>query len=451
MTEAIDRTSAPASADDSTRPYSSVSYWAIGGFILAVVYTTAMTVGVVIALINRKPLILPLWALVFPIGAALLCWGARVRIRNSEGALTGATLTAWGLWLSLSFGLVYSAYYSACYASITRQATDFANVWIDDLKNDRLDLAFLKSLPPPRPTADAHLRERLELDHDRGPEGKGPFSDFRQSQLVRQLEQGGPADKVESLGVQSWGYEQDGYQVQVAYRVTTPAMTSEVVATVFGVENADDTGVRQWYVKNIQPNVQPVLTDEGQRMTHLSADANAFAQNWLNEVSNWEWDKVYLDTLPPAERKKQAAELNKPLKDRSKEFQAGLKAFRDGDIVRADPDKFWAVPKEKDKIIAGVRGIFGKDKNPEGLFLQSTLPVYHHDAEKVSFRFDLMIPLPPEYGVQSQVVVTADARNGDPAPADWRVESLELISGKSMTPGAPGPGGAGTQMPRRPH
>jgi len=443
MTEAIDRSSAPVSADDSTRPYSSVSYLAIGGLILAGAYATVMGVGAVIALLHRSPWILPPWTLAFPLGAAFLCWGARVRIRNSEGALTGAALAAWGLWLSLSFGLVYGAYYSACYFSITNQASAFADEWLDDLKNDRLDLAFLKSLPPDgRPASDAHLRARLELDHDSGPEGKGPFTDFRQSQLVRQLEQGGTADKVESLGVQSWGYEQGSYQVQVAYRVTTPAMISEVSATV--VENADNTGARQWYVKNIQPNVQPVLTPEGQRMTDLSADADAFAQNWLNDVSNWNWDKAYLDTLLPAERKKQD-------KERGEKFAAGLKAFRQGDVVRADPETFWAVPKEKDKIIAGVRGIFGKAKNPEGLYLRPNLPVYHRDADQVRFRFDLMIPLPPEYGVQSQVVVTADARNGDPAPADWRIESLDLFSGKSMIAGAPGPGGTAAQMPRRPH
>jgi hypothetical protein len=446
MTEATNRSTLSASAgpgDDSPRPYSTVSYLAIGGLILAVAYATVMTIGVIIALFNRTPWILPLWSLAFPLGAALLCWAARVRIRNSEDALSGATLTAWGLWLSLSFGLVYGAYYSACYLSVSQQATAFADGWLDDLKNDRLDLAFLKTLAPPRPAADAHLRERLELDHDRGPEGKGPFTDFRQSQLVRQLEQGGAADKVESLGVQSWSYEQSGYQVQVAYRVTTPAMISEVVATVFGVENADDTGARQWYIKNIQPNGQPVLTAEGRRMNDLSVKASTFAQNWLADVTNWDWDKAYLDTLPPAERKKQD-------KERGEEFKNGLKAFRAGAVVRADPDKFWAVPKEKDNIIAGVRGIFGKGKSPENLYLKSSLPMYRRDANQVTFRFDLMIPLPPEYGVQGQVAVTADAPDGDPAPADWRIESLDLFSGKSMTPGAPGPGGMPAPMPQRP-
>jgi hypothetical protein len=453
MTEATNQSSLPVSAGptaDSSRPYSSVSYLAIGGILLAIAYAAVMTIGVVIALFNRTPWILPAWSFIFPLGAALVCWAARVRIHNSEDSLTGASLTAWGLWLTLSFGLVYGAYYSACYLWVTQTATTFADGWFDDLKNDRLDLAFLKSLPPPRPAADAQLRDRLELDHNSGPEGKGPFTDFRQSHLVRQMEQGGPADQVQFLGVQSWGYDQGGYQVQVLYRVTTPTMTSEVLATVFGVDNAEDSGARQWYIKNLQPNLQPSMSDDGRRMTQLSGDAQSFAQAWLEEVTSWDWDKAYLDTLPPAEREKQAAELKRPLKDRSKAFQEGEKAFRDGNVVRADPGVFWASPKEKDKIINGVRGIFGKGKTPEGLSLQPNMPIYHRDGERVTLRFDLMIPLPPMYGVQSQIVVTADARNGDPTAADWRVEALELISGKSLTAGAPGPGGTSARMPRPP-
>ena len=120
-------------------------------------------------------------------------------------------------------------------------------------------------------------------------------------------------------------------------------------------------------------------------------------------------------------------------------------------MVRADPDKFWAVPKEKDKILTGARGIFGHGRSPDDLHLRATLPIYNRDADQVTFRFDLMIPLPPEYGVQAQVVVTADARNGDPGPDDWRIESLDLYSGKSMIAGAPGPGGTPVQMPQRPH
>ncbi len=445
MTEATNRSTLSASAgpaDDSTKPYSSVSYWAIGGFLLAVAYATVMTVGVVIALFNRMPWILPLWTLVFPLAAALVCWAARVRIHNSEGSLTGVALTVWGLWLSLSFGLIYGAYNSACYLSVTRQATAFADGWFDNLKKDEIDLAYLKTLPPPRPAADANLRARLELDHDSGPEGKGAFTDFRESQPVRQMEQGGSADQVQFVSVQSWGYDKGGYQVELVYRMTNPALTSEFVATVVGMDNVDESGAREWYVKNIRQNGSPVFTDEGRRMKQLNEEARAFAQNWLNDIHHWDWDKAYLDTLPPAVREE---EDKKP---RGKKFEAGLKAFRQGDIVRADPAKFWASSKEK--IISAVHGLFGKDKDAT-ITLRPALPVFRHDGDQVSFRYDAVILLPPEYGVQGQLVVTANTPKGDPTPGDWRIESLDLYSGKTLTPGAVGPAGSPARMPARPH
>ena len=364
MTEATDRPNpvSVAPADVSQRPYSSVSYLAIGGLIISVAYVGVMTIGAGIALLNRTPWILPVWTFVFPLGAALLCWAARVRIHNSEDSLTGAALTTWGLWLTLSFGLVYAAYYSACYLSITGQATAFSDGWFDDLKKDQLDVAYLKSLAPPRPAADAQLRDRLELDHNSGPEGKGAFTDFRQSQLVRQLEQGGGPDQVQNLGIQSWGYEQGGYQVQILYRMTTPSMTSEFLVTAFGVEN-EESGARQWYIKNIQPNAQPLLTDEGRRMTHLTEDARSFAQNWLNDVYNWDWDKAYLDTLSPADRKNQAAELKRPLKERSKAFQNGYGAFRQGDdVIRPTPAFFGPLRKRRTRSLAAFAAFSGVEK-----------------------------------------------------------------------------------------
>ncbi len=450
MTEATDRSSLPVSvgrADESPKPYSSVSYLAIGGFILAAAYAAVMAIGVVIALFNRTPWILPVWSFAVPLGGALICCAARVRIHNSEDSLTGAALTTWGLWLTLCFGLVYAAYYSACYLSVTQMATAFADGWFDDLKNDRLDLAYLKTLPPPRPAADANLRDRLEIDHNSGPEGKGPFSDFRESQLVRQMEQGGTADQVQCLGVQSWGYDQGGYQIDVLYRVTTSAMTSEVLTTLLGVDNADETGARQWYIKNLQPSLQPKMTDEGRLMAKMSEEARTFTQHWLNEVYKWDWDKAYLGTLPLAERERLAKTDEK---DWPEKYHEGRKAFRRGDLVRADPGTFWASAKEKDKISSGVRGIFGKGKTPDSLTLQSSAPIYHRDTEQVTFRFDLMLLLPPQYGVQGQVVVTADARHGDPTAADWRIKSIDLVSGKTLTAGEPGSGGMPARMPQRP-
>ena len=226
---------------------------------------------------------------------------------------------------------------------------------------------------------------------------------------VRQMEQGGNADQVQFVSVQSWGYDKGGYQVELVYRVTNPTLTSEFVATVVGMENVDESGAREWYVRNIRLNGQPVLTDEGLRMQQLSEDGRSFAERWLKDIKDWEWGKAYLSTLPPAMRKEQSNMQH------GTKYLAGLKAFRDGAIVRADPGKFWASSKQK--IIDAVHGLFGKNEDAT-ITLRPAPPIYRRDGDHVSLRYDTVIVLPPEYGVQAQLVVTANARNGDPAPND---------------------------------
>ena len=433
MTEATDRPPDPASttaADDAPKSYSSVSPLAIGGFALAAAYSLVIAVGALIALFNRTPWVLTIYSLGIPLVAIVVCWAARSGIASSEGALTGMKLTTWGLYLSFGFGLVYGAYYAACYLSVSQMATGFTDEWVEDLKTDQLDKAFLLTVAPPRPNADANLRSRLEMDYDRGPQGRGKFSEFRQSQMVRQFEQGDRA-QVQFLGVQSWSYEAGGYKVLLAYRVATAVATCELQIQVIGVENADDANGRQWYVRDYQP-LKQTMTPEGARMMDKSNQARQFAQKWLAKVAHWDWDDAYLDTAPPAERERQR-------KEQGPDFKEGLSKFRAGAFVRADPATFWTAEKEKGKTAADIRGMFGHGgENPDKFTLLTTPSTYQRDAEQVRFGFDIVTPLPPDLGVQGRLVVALDAREDEPTMADWRIDSLELFSAKSEAGGPPG-------------
>ncbi len=123
MTEATNRPvlPAPAPVDDSSRPYSSVSYLAIGGFILGVAYAAVMTIGVVIALLNRTPWILPPWS---PGGVPAGC-GPRLLGRprshsQFRGFSHGCETNGVGSLAQSQFRTrLPGAYYSACYLSVT--------------------------------------------------------------------------------------------------------------------------------------------------------------------------------------------------------------------------------------------------------------------------------------------------------------------------------------------
>jgi hypothetical protein len=473
MTEAIDRPpdQVAAASGEAAKPYSSVSMLAIGGFAVAFGYSVVIGVGALIALFNRTPWVLPSWSLVFPVAAVVVCWAARSRILSSEGTLTGMKLTTWGLYLSFGFGLVYGAYYAACYLSVTQMAKGFADDWIQELKTDQLDKAFLRTISPPRPNPDANLRNRLELEYDRGPNGRGKFTEFRQSHLIHLFGQGDA--QVEFLGVENWGYEPGGYKVQLAYRITSAAITTELQVTAVGVENVDDSGNRQWFVKDFQPRRQ-VLTAQGTRITALGDQARAFAQKWMEKVGDWKWDEAYLDTLTPAERERQ-------VKDRGADLAEGLKKFRAGDFVWV-ADTFWPAGNDKEgqlvlgastvgllgsplsqgpflaasalipgratdkeQVVAKMKGLFGRGgEDPDQVMWPPAPPTFRQDLDQVRIGLDVAFPLPPDQIVQCRLMVAADARNADPTPADWRIESLELLSAKRDATRGPD----GQEMPR---
>jgi hypothetical protein len=438
----------PLAADEAPKPYSSVSLLAIGGFVLAVAYSAVVVVSAAVALFNHTPLLLSSWTLLVPFAAVVVSLAARARIAGSEGALTGSRLTTWAIGLSLGVGLVYGAgYYAGAYWALTKQAKDFTDGWLELLRKDDLNKAFLLTLPPPRPSADdPNLRGRIETEFDRGGGNQGQFTQFRWSELVRQFEQGGADAQVQFLGVKEFSYDKGAYNIQLSYRLVTRAVTSDLVCTAVGVDSADESGTRQWYVRETIHAGAPVMTDEGERITALSTPARMFAQQWVKEIGDWQWDKAYLDTLPVAERQR----LDK---ERDKAFKDGLDAFRKGGFVRTDPATFWAPPNEGDAKIAEVRGLFGRGgENPDSVQVGPTMPVYRREGDRVFLGFDVTIQIPPVGDlVQGRLTVAADSPEPGQAIGIWRVDALDLISVKSL--GAPNnsgpPRGPTAQQPGR--
>ena len=105
---------------------------AILGFVLAVLYAVVVGVGAAHRPVQPHAVVLPLWSLGGPLAAAVVCWAARVRIRNSEGALTGTRLTVWGVWPQRSSSVCSTppTTPAATWPSRPRRPT-FTDEWID--------------------------------------------------------------------------------------------------------------------------------------------------------------------------------------------------------------------------------------------------------------------------------------------------------------------------------
>jgi hypothetical protein len=211
------------------------------------------------------------------------------------------------------------------------------------------------------------------------------------------------------------------------------------------------------------------LTEEGQRLTQLALAGGQFLKLWADKQAKDRSDEAYLDTLPAAERRRQARGREKlQAKDESqrealaaadpecKDYSDGLKKFEAGGLIRADDKAFWA-PKGKtpdgksvrDDVVAKARALFAPDKWDPKLVLpmRSPIPIYTKDGAVERFGYDWQVVLMPDYYVEARFVLEHDpAAEGDDA---WRLVSLDLIdahgaglpTGARMPPGVIPPGG----------
>ncbi len=288
--------------------YRPLSMLAVAGLSVSALYALTVVVGSVVAYFNRTPWLLPAWTVLIPLTGILLSWMAQGRIRESEGTLEGVKLTQWGIGLSLVFGLMYWAYFTATYFAVRQQALEEADRFLKLLSNGQTEKAFLYTLQP-RPAESANLRTQLEIQYNSPPDinKQGKLTSFEQADYVHWLQMGGPEADVKQVGLKSWSYEKGGYQIVSLYRVATPALTFDLVVTLHGIESRlKDSPGRQWQVDTEGTGLAAAtmlhFTPQGQSLRTLGQAGKTFADKWLAELTSGQPVQAYLDTLPAAER-----------------------------------------------------------------------------------------------------------------------------------------------------
>jgi hypothetical protein len=441
----------------------------VAAAVLALVGFLAVPIGIggLMAFANQAPWLLPTWTVLIPVTGVVLSWLARSRIRASEGTLSGADLATWGLGLSLFYGLTYGAYVTSTSLAVTHQAGAFAQEWLEEVKAGRLENAFKLSLKPEdrmgQPSDKTELRSILEVRYNAPTSGRsasGLFSMFCGRDYVHFLQGAGPDAHVQPLGVVTWEYENDGYKVVLKYRVTTPQASFFLMVPVFGHESrTKEFKGRQWHVMLDQTGVArdtfPNMTEEGQTLMEQSMVAKAFAVAWLGKVTARDWDGAYLDTLPASERKGQEKARQKwhslsvatgvaALASPDADVRAYLRqrdAFLDGQMIRSDPETFWATGRFRKEILDEIKTMF-RPAASHGIMLNlnpSAVPVWKGEGAQRRYVFDIqmMIPNPngvPNYMLEGQIVTVPDGAGS------WRIEALELLRG-NKAPMAQGPPG----------
>jgi hypothetical protein len=474
--------SRPGEAVGQPATYRPLSLLAVVGAGLGGLYTLGIVLAGLVAFFRGEPCLLTGWLALFsaglPIAGAVLSVLGLLQIQRSEGTLAGEKAARWGLLLSLLVGLGYWAYLGTTYYAIGREAEQFSNDFLQKLSKNELASAFRLTLPPnERPTEDEKLRERLEARFNVSPEPgrKGFFSTFRQSEPVRMLTTGGGETTLEPLGVEDWMYIGGGYQVNVLYRIHTPAITFDLGVTVLGKEGKRGQG-RQWFVDwnkiGMKSEPAPKMTPEGQKLFGMGqAMRERMMVSWFRPMIEGRVEEVYLQTLPAEEREPilraaANARLGLWLSDGlgsgalpcatpaavltrgGMAFRdpahigapVGLDAFRDGGLVHLDKD-FWAPPQLAEEIVARVREEFRTPGTALVDILKpdmtARVPSVRREGDHILVDADVMMLVPtsqPRFMVEGQVVLESSASDSAMSGKSWRVRELNLLSGKSIPP-----------------
>ena len=442
--------------------YRPLSMMALASVVVAGAYAALMLLFAAVAFFTGKPLFLWLWSLLIPLTALGLAFLARQQIRYAEGVLTGMKLTTWAWWLSVLFGLGYAAYYFGTYLAVSWQAEDFTRKWVEKLQQGKVAQAFLDCQEPAKrkhenPDDPDYMFSRYEINTGRR---KGPLSLFKDSELIRLLEQNGPEVTRTPLGVAGWDYDKGGYEVGVAYRVTVPEGVYHIHIPVKSSEGKEITG-RQWQVvrEKLRFAERPRLSQLGLTLEQWRGPARQFAFEWVKKRNDGDAVGAFLDTLPPGRRAgaalpQFAAAAGGPAAlGGLGVILPGFPEYLAGGLIQTRD--FESLRKQREEIINAVKAAF---RNPSILNIRTQDSKGHArivDRERgiVQVLFDVeLLVFPngmtasgrPEYYCEGTLVVESEPGPWEAGrrPA-WRLAELELARGgkppkEAGPPGAPG-------------
>lgn len=461
MAEATDRPDAPgqvspdaimsgeelgAAAPGAAETYQPLSLLALAGFGIAVVYSVVVLIGATVALFGRIPWLMPYWTFLIPLGALVICWAARTRIRNSESTLSGLGFTTWGSRLAIVVGLTYAAYYAFTFFAVRLQAVDFADRFFQDLKQGQLEQAFLMAQGvSTKGMEKKELRNTVEtrFNQPRGrPGAVGPFTRFRQDHFVRFIEMDGDKANITPRGVDEWEYSKRSYHVVLNYHVATSLVEYDVKVDLSGRDpNPGEPKGRQWQV-NFNNGVVAINPESqqakplGEEFKRMALTAQNFASEWVGKINQPQWKEAYLDTLKPSERERFRREK------KAAQLQPSVEL---GKLIRIDDTMFWAGKQQREDIKQRVRDTFqlGASGHPTfSMNLQQSAPFVRESDSGTKASFDVSlfylneIAGSMQYVVEGRLVVSRDRGDAADAKSSWRVEALDIDTGRSP-PAAP--------------
>jgi hypothetical protein len=309
-----------------TLDYKPLSLLAVAGLALAAGYTTLLLIGATAAQIKGEPFFEPFlvgaWAIVLPIGGAVLSGLALWEIHSSEGTRAGTVLAKWGLGLSLVTGLGYFTYQTFTELAILQQANRFllekdeASGFFPRLQGTdgdvRTAFGFTRGDFTDRSARPESAEETKQLDLPTSNNPKGLLTQFLEQSLVRAIHISAPGTvKIEPSAVLNWAFDNRAYQITRIYRIATDEALYEVPITVWSIEPLGEGEKRRWkvdwqphYGAPLQPLSRTDLGKKRQVLRQRALEFLSFSQTgWFSILKRRETLEAYLGTRPVADRK----------------------------------------------------------------------------------------------------------------------------------------------------
>ncbi len=288
-----------AASEIDYKPVSAVAVAAliVSGLFVLIVFVTAIS-----AFVSKRPALNWEMLLIAVIGLGLSIAG-RLHIRRSEETRTGLRLATIAWWLSVLGGVVFAAYYGGSVFALWKQSDKAAAAWFDALKKQEFDRAFLATIPPLHRQG-INPQNSTEIEARFGPTAVG----FRNSELVRFFQRNPDSVVVEPRGMGKLEQIDNGYRLQLAYRLQSPEGVSDLTLMLTGSEGKNFNG-REWQINTDGNLIAKSRTTYGRLVLELQNEARLRADNWLKAAQLKMREQILRTTL----RTDEQVELNKLL------------------------------------------------------------------------------------------------------------------------------------------
>ncbi len=453
-----DSTAFPTRRETNDVDYRRISGFAIAGLVIGGLFVLFLLLQILMGFSSRSTVLMPLWLEFLPaLGVVLSFLGMR-SIRTSGGTLAGMRIAKVGLWLSLVAGLGYGSYYGATYLAVRQQADTAVQIWVEKLRQGKLNEAYLLTQAPNdrrgvNPDDERTMENRFNAS-PKGPPGSAPKAGmldmFRDNELIYMLRQGGKDTKAVPLGVRTWDENGGAHTIRRVYGIETPEGSFALQIVALGQDDPSSPDKsRAWKIGFMESSVEKETLRKnllGQRLDSLRAQAVKFVMDWQHLLKIGNPELAYALTLDPKDRK--------AVEDRIAEKKAppaGFdEAFEKGGILDFANTKT-RVGTGKETVEKSLKTFLSKSGKGDTVLSFRPAPLtakrlWSLDADKrVLLPVECSVTVgPPPTGPESytaELILWLQSEPGaldSKGAAQWRLTKIECLRVKTMAEAEPG-------------